>query len=345
MKFIKKILLFINIVICVLTIIAYISPYADPNITWLLSFFGLAYPYFLVLNLVFIVLWLFRGSKYAFLSAIVVLTGFHYVSETIVWNKPVKSVEKGIKVLSYNLNQGYYLYEKKIGNGELVNYLIKRDPDILLLQEVNTAYIQEEIKGLKTYGYKLKLPEIGTSIYSKYPFVRKGNIDFIMQTNSCIWGDFVIGDDTVRIYSVHFKSNQISKQAEDIVAFIENENKIESKTVKSILRNYKNNVQVRAQQVKKVKDHILNSQYPVIIGGDFNDPPVSYTYTQFNEFLKDAFKEKGLGLGITYLGVIPFLRIDYLMVSNEIEVLEFDAGSKKFSDHYPIQMKVKIKAK
>lgn len=342
MKFIKKIVFFVNIVICIFTLISYLAPFVDPNKTWVLSFFGLAYPYFLLINLLFIILWMFRGSKNAFLSVIVILLGFHYVGELFVWKKPDIDIEKGIKIISYNLNQGYYLYEKKIPQGELENYLIDDDPDICLLQEVNTAYIQDEIKGLKAFGYKLKIPDIGTSIYSKYPYVRKGHIDFIMATNSCIWGDFKIGSDTVRIYSVHFKSNQISKQAEDIVAVIEKENKIESKNIRGILRNYKNNVKIRAEQVKQVKEHILKSPYPVIIGGDFNDPPVSYTYREFNDFLQDAFKEKGLGFGISYQGVIPFLRIDYLFVSKEIKILEFKTDSRKYSDHYPITAEVKI---
>jgi endonuclease/exonuclease/phosphatase family metal-dependent hydrolase len=342
MKFIKKILLFANLVLSILTLISYLAPFVDPNSTWVLSFFGLAYPYFLLGNFIFIILWISRGSKNAFLSIIVVLIGFHYIRETFVWKKPGEKSERGVKILSYNLNQGYYLYEKKIGKGELENYLIEKDPDICLLQEINTSYIQEEIKGLKTLGYKLKLADMGTGIYSKYPFIKKGIIDFTMTTNSCVWGDLKVGGDTLRVYSVHFKSNQISKQAEDFVAVMEKENKIESKNVKSILRNYKNNVQIRAEQVKKVKDHILKSPHPVIIGGDFNDPPVSYTYREFNDFLQDAFKERGLGFGISYLGVIPFLRIDYLFVSKGIKILEFNTDSKKYSDHYPIEAKVKI---
>ncbi|MGE5355359.1 MAG: endonuclease/exonuclease/phosphatase family protein [Deltaproteobacteria bacterium] len=292
--------------------------------------------------MIFITIWILRGNRYAFVSIIVILLGFHYIGETIVWNKPSEKKEQGIKVMSYNLNQGYYLWDKKIPKGELKNFLIKDNPDIFLVQEFETDYILEEISGLKSFNYKLKIKDVGTCIYSKYPFLRKGHIDFDMSTNSCIWGDFKIGKDTIRIYSVHFKSNQVSKQAEDIMAEFENKNKIEPKSIKSILRSYKNNVQIRAKQVVQVKEHILRSPYPVIIGGDFNDPPVSFTYREFNDFLKDAFKEKGLGFGITYQGVIPFLRIDYLMVSPSIEILEFDTGSKKFSDHFAIEAVIKI---
>jgi endonuclease/exonuclease/phosphatase family metal-dependent hydrolase len=324
-----------------LLLISYISPFIDPSRFWIFSFFGLAYPYLLVLNFMFILLWILHYNKYFLLSTFVILLGYHYVSETIKLSKP-KNTESGIKIVSYNLNQGYYMYDKGIEKGSLADYLIDLEPDILLLQEMNTDYIKEELRILKSFPYKVLIPEIGTGIYSKYPYIKKGKVDFTLETNSCIWADFKLKKDTIRIYCVHFQSNQVSKEAETMVQNIEKEKGFKSQNLKKILNNYKKNVQVRADQVKLVKNHILRSKYPVIIGGDFNDPPVSYTYHEFNAFLKDSFKEKGFGLGITYQGAIPLLRIDYIMVSNEIQVTRFNTLKRKLSDHYPIEAEIKI---
>lgn len=123
---------------------------------------------------------------------------------------------------------------------------------------------------------------------------------------------------------------------------MEKEQKIESKNIRNILSLYKNNVQLRADQVKIVKENITQSPYPVFIGADFNDPPISYTYMQFHDLLKDSFKEQGIGLGITYGGVVPLLRIDYLWVSKNIEVTGFENFNVNYSDHYPIIGKYKI---
>lgn len=342
MKFVRKILLMVNAVAGILLLISYVSPFIDPSKFWIFSFFGLAYPYLLLLNFLFILLWILRFNRYFLLSTIAILIGFHYISETIKLSKP-KVTESGIKIVSYNLNQGYYMYDKGIEKGSLADYLIDLEPDILLLQEMNTDYIKDELRILKSFPFKVIIPEIGTGIYSKYPYIKKGKIDFTLATNSCIWADFKLNKDTVRIYSVHFQSNQVSKEAETMVQNIEKENGFKSNSMKKILNNYKKNVQVRADQVKLVKKHILKSKYPVIIGGDFNDPPVSYTFHEFNAFLKDSFKEKGFGLGITYQGAIPLLRIDYIMVSNEINVSRFNTLKRKLSDHYPIEAEINIR--
>ncbi|MEZ4908614.1 MAG: hypothetical protein R2771_13470 [Saprospiraceae bacterium] len=169
-----------------------------------------------------------------------------------------------------------------------------------------------------------------------------GKIDFNTKTNSGVWADISVGDSIIRCYSVHLKSNQISRKAQEVVDDMENNQKIESKNIKNILSLYKNNVQIRAEQVKIVKKEILSSPYPVIIGADFNDPPISYTYKQFSEKLHDSFKDKGVGLGISYGGVIPFLRIDYLLVSDKLKTLDFSNYNVNYSDHFPILASYKI---
>jgi endonuclease/exonuclease/phosphatase family metal-dependent hydrolase len=71
--------------------------------------------------------------------------------------------------------------------------------------------------------------------------------------------------------------------------------------------------------------------------GDFNDTPNSYTYHQIAKNLNDAFQEAGSGIGTTYIGAIPFLRIDYILYSPEFFTpLFFRIIPKKLSDHFPI---------
>jgi endonuclease/exonuclease/phosphatase family metal-dependent hydrolase len=337
MKLLNRILLFLNLLIVAATLAAYAAPFVNPASFWPFSFFGLIYPYLLLSNIIFIIIWVSIKHRFAFISGFVLIAGFPFVSATVAINKPTVEVHNGIKLMSFNLNQGYYLYENGIEKGELLNFLIISDPDILLLQEYNSDYIKNELQPFKSHPNRLELPQIGTSIYSKFPYINSGEVEFNKGTNSCIWGDFLIGGDTIRIYSVHFQSNEVSKKAEEFVIAVEKERKFETENVKGILRKYKHNVQLRASQVQMVRDHIATSPYPVIIGGDFNDPPVSFAYRQFNSFLTDSFRERGFGTGITYHGVIPFLRIDYIMISKQLEVIDFNVNKVKYSDHYPLE--------
>ena len=42
----------------------------------------------------------------------------------------------------------------------------------------------------------------------------------------------------------------------------------------------------RGDQVEKLKKHILESPFRVIVCGDFNDSPVSYTYYKFSSIMQ-----------------------------------------------------------
>jgi endonuclease/exonuclease/phosphatase family metal-dependent hydrolase len=87
---------------------------------------------------------------------------------------------------------------------------------------------------------------------------------------------------------------------------------------------------------------IEQSPYPVIICGDFNDTPSSYTYHQLSEGLIDAFKESGNGIGHTYGGALPSFRIDYILHDERFKSTRFNTIRSKFSDHYPITTSLKL---
>ena len=79
-----------------------------------------------------------------------------------------------------------------------------------------------------------------------------------------------------------------------------------------------------------------SSPYPVIVAGDFNDTPVSYTYRVMRRGLNDAFVEAGYGAGFTYSGKYPPNRIDYILYSDGIDCIDFDIVKVRYSDHYPV---------
>jgi len=342
MKIIKAIVYFINVIVVIVTLLSYISPFVNPSQFWAFSFFGLIFPILLFLNLFFIVYWFFASKKKMLLSVFVLILGFSNVLKTISFNIPEKVAHSGISVLSYNLNQGNFLYKNKIKKGELGIFINKQNVDILLVQESSSKRIHKELGFAKKFKFKHKEKRIGTAIYSKNPIINSGRIDFNLKTNSCLWADIKFKNDTLRVYSVHFQSNKISKQADEIAKDFEKDQAVKSKDVRLVLSKYKANVQIRAAQVRKVRKHILNSPYKVILGGDFNDPAISYTYQEFAELLKDSFKEKGFGMEVSYAGSIPFLRIDNIFVSPDIEVLEFHTLKDKYSDHYAIKSILKL---
>ena len=98
----------------------------------------------------------------------------------------------------------------------------------------------------------------------------------------------------------------------------------------------------RPKQVDIVLEDIRNSPVESIVTGDFNDTPMSYTYQQLKKGKKDSFVEAGKGLGGTYSGLWPFIRIDYVLLPGSCKVQYHKVVRKPFSDHYPIVTRLKI---
>jgi endonuclease/exonuclease/phosphatase family metal-dependent hydrolase len=99
----------------------------------------------------------------------------------------------------------------------------------------------------------------------------------------------------------------------------------------------------RAGQVDIMAKHIDVSPYPVIVCGDFNDTPVSYTYNKIRGDRLDTFCEVGRGMPSTYrLSVVPFFRIDYILHDKMIKSLSYKVHDIDLSDHFPVSSVVDV---
>ena len=104
------------------------------------------------------------------------------------------------------------------------------------------------------------------------------------------------------------------------------------------MAKYKRYVAKRSLQANMIRKHMNHSPYPVILAADINDPPVSYTHRILSMDHIDSFVAAGNGLGISYAGHIPLLRIDNVILSEDFKVLDHQVLRKKYSDHYPVRV-------
>jgi endonuclease/exonuclease/phosphatase family metal-dependent hydrolase len=105
---------------------------------------------------------------------------------------------------------------------------------------------------------------------------------------------------------------------------------------KSIVKKLKRAYGFRGGQADIVREQLDKSPFPVIICGDFNDVPNSYTYFHIRGNLQDAFIKKGFGVGRSYVHISPTLRIDYLFADKKFEVLQCKKFNLPYSDHHPV---------
>src|SRR5690606_18404993 len=148
--------------------------------------------------------------------------------------------------------------------------------------------------------------------------------------NNTLFADLVKGQDTIRIYGIHLESLGIIPR----VSFLqESDNEKLRKRVSMAFEK-------QQLQVEAILAHKKQTSHPVIIGGDLNNTPFSYSYRKLNNGMQDAFRERGNGLGTTYKFEKYPMRIDYIFASEELDILSFNTVEKTFSDHYAVRASV-----
>ncbi|SHF52766.1 Metal-dependent hydrolase, endonuclease/exonuclease/phosphatase family [Mariniphaga anaerophila] len=341
---IKIIVLCLNLIAVVALLAAYLSGYVSPEKWWIPSFFGLAYLVVLGVNLFFIVFWLIVRPRYMLLSLLTILAGWGVFNRFIQFKG--KHIEKGdIKILSYNVH--HFGGNKQISSqqtaAEIVSFLEEQSPDIICLQEArlrqnnifNLAKTVEELSFINHYQYARTSSTFGSVTLSRFPIVNMDEIRFDNSRNITICTDVVIGNDTVRVFNVHLHSYGIDPKDYSIIdSGVSTEEEL--KDARKVGSKLKSGFMIRANQVETIRKMIDETPYPVVVCGDLNDVPASFSYQQIQQGLKDAFVCSGKGLGRTFINMRPFLRIDYIFHSPKFESFNYKTHNFRYSDHLPV---------
>jgi endonuclease/exonuclease/phosphatase family metal-dependent hydrolase len=350
-RILHRVFLGINIFFALPLLISYLAVHINPGDFALPAFFGLAYPYLLLINLVIVVLWAVNLRFEAFISIVVIAIGFTHFSNYIKLRKPGSDKEGAFKVMSYNLRLFNYYENKGVSDSEKKVFALVRSskPQIICFQELYIKGDPEEkdreIKkalGGKYYSHtkltgKGKDKYYGIATYSVYPIVGRGQILHPGSSSLSIYTDIVIESDTFRVFNNHLQSFRLRSIEESFMEeLIGAEDKQTMNEVRSLSHSLREGFKRRALQSQVVKDYLNRSPYPVIVAGDFNDTPVSYAYRKIRKGLSDSFVSSGYGAGFTYRGNYPPNRIDYILYDNKLTSVNFEIIKVKYSDHYPI---------
>jgi endonuclease/exonuclease/phosphatase family metal-dependent hydrolase len=328
-------------IVILLTLISYICPHINPAIFPWISFVGTAFPWILLLNVFFVLLWAWHRSRFAFYHIGMILFGWQYVAGFIGFDFGKDTVpEKAITVATHNLGglfrgqkRSEALYEK---TASAYSRFLQENgfPDLLCTQETGGKFYPILAQKMG-YPYTFNLKK-GTVILSRYPIEGGGDIPFGATANSSLWADIRIGKQLVRVYNVHLQSNKVTSTTEKVIEGGELDEGETWHDIGIVLGQVGRATGVRAEQAQRLREHINKCPHPVILCGDFNDTPNSYVYTLLSEGFTDTFTEKALGMGTSFAGVLPFLRIDYILTDPAFKVYSCKTVHGKFSDHFPV---------
>ena len=193
----------------------------------------------------------------------------------------------------------------------------------------------------KTFPYSFIPEGLSQAIYSRYPIKQSQTIEFPNTNNGAIWADLDVKGMTIRIINVHMQTTNFDRMRSKAAQARGAQDEEQERAIYlDYSDNFRENTVRRAGQAEQISSLINATEYPLIVCGDFNDPPGTFTYETLKSGLKDGFQTAGEGYGATYRGVHHLLRIDYLFHSTLLEGIKYKVIPYDMSDHNPVYLEV-----
>lgn len=323
-----------------------ISPFISPNFWVFTSYFGLAFWFILGFNLLILICLIFlKAKKWILLPLIALIIAIPSFKRS--YSIKQKTTEPGnIKVMTYNVCHFSDVTSDKNHNSkqDIIDIINAQNPDIVCMQESGqwndkTAKDFAEKINCKYYAFN-NVKHNGNVFFSKYPLFKDDFTDKCdANTTYVVRGVDAGGLGKFYLECVHLQSFMITN---DEIEYINDARIYDRKSDaigKSVFFKLKEGFEGRTADTKDLVENLPVNGMPIVVCGDFNDTPMSYTYRRMRKAgMNDAFLEVGTGLGKTYCGKLPLLRIDYFWHNDYIVPMTYERVKKKLSDHYPIIM-------
>ena len=352
--FILALLAFIGLIAMALSVA---NPYLDPKQFIWTSFFGLAFWEIFAFNLVIFIALLLLWSRKAWIAVLALVVAIPGVRKSYSLGKPVNE-SSFIRVMSYNVHNFNHVdaeTDKEDFAYKVMNKVREQNPDVLCCQEfaayekgVSRSKCIENFAqgaGFQHIYYNRKSSFAGNVVFSKYPLTKvMSDTGLGKEITSGVLVAVDAGEKG-RFYvaNLHLISYQITDGEINVLTnSTELRNQFDTVGM-SVARKLKYAFEKRSEEMSEVLESVAQLDGPIIMCGDFNDTPLSYTYRQMQKAgFVDSFTKVGRGIKPTYAGKLPLMRIDYIWGNDNVKPLNFKRIRYKASDHYPVVMDFKI---
>lgn len=339
-----------------------LSPYINPWHFWIAALAGLAFPIIWVLNSVNLVFSFFADKRIFYVTLIYLMAGTPMMMRhfSISLKMGCDEETEQFSIMSFNVEgfNGISGKDKYTGQKEIHSYINDKTPDIVCLQEYSMkgrkhgAFYKTLTENLhlsykQLSGYNAEALSTSTILVtaSKHEILNQGIVYSPDNEIFAIFSDILLGSDTVRVFNVHLQSvkliseKQILKPERDQVL-----KKKSARNVISSVRKLKIAFRIRSHQSLILAGSIKASPYPVIVAGDFNDTPASFSFRTIGKSLKEAAYLRTNGFSRTYAESYYPLKIDHIFMDKSLNTCNFRRDKVELSDHYPVIAGFSIRA-
>lgn len=345
--FILALLAFVGLVAMALSVL---NAYVDPKTFIWTTFFGLAFWEILFYNILILLLLLSMKSRKAWIAVLALMIAIPGFSKSYSRGKKVET-ESSIRIMSFNVHNFKHIDGKTSQEEfaeQIVNMVREQNPDILCCQEFSgfskkvsrPQCIQDfaDDAGFQYIYYNRRSNYAGNVVFSKYPIEKVADVSDFAKEHT--YGVMVLVDagdkGKFHVANIHLLSYMITDSEIESLTTPQERQEYEA-LGKTLVHKLNFAFQCRSEELQKVIAGLTPIEGPIIVCGDFNEPPLSYNYRQMQKAgFVDTFTKVGHGIKPTYAGKLPLLRIDYIWSNDGVTPLIFNRHRWKASDHYPI---------
>ncbi|WP_321332117.1 endonuclease/exonuclease/phosphatase family protein [uncultured Bacteroides sp.] len=345
----------ITFILACLAIAGTFARYISPIHSSLLPLLGMLLPVLITLNLIIAIYWVIRRRYWMCMPILAIALNFSYLNcifQISLGEKVLLANHKSLKVATYNVHSFGNEFDG-FSCKKIARYMNDQKVDIICFQEFagNNDFTIDSIKqALSAWKYSVIVPYnelnlIPLAVFSKYSITNSRLITYPGSRNCSLWCDIIINGKKLRLFNNHLQTTNMSTNRKDINRALQETGNTygESEALIKALTQTGTNFIKRAQQAETVRKLVAESPYPVLLCGDLNSTPSSYTYHTVKSNLLDGFQTSGRGYAYTYRFYKHLLRIDYIFHSPELQgVNYFSPDINLCSDHNPVIMEVGV---
>ena len=347
-KYFSAVILTITIFLFVIILVGLYGGEVSPEGNTLRATATMLLPIFVALNLLTLLYWAIRRSWFVLIPLVSMACSYRYVGTIFQFGSKPEDVKYDLAVATYNVHR-FNRDATGIVSMEVVNTLQRQGADIICMQEFDNAAsgdvrtVLEKCKEL--YPHQVLSKDL--AILSRYPIKESKAMPFEFSNNGALWADVQVSKEhLICVFNVHMETTGISGNLHQAAkaAAGQGGTKIDMMMQEEVrgrlADSYVFNGIVRGGQAVQIANEKHNTPHPIILCGDFNDVPYSYTYLTLLGQLKDGFREGGHGFASTYNGAKGLMRIDYIFHSEGMKSVDYYTLDAEYSDHKPVISKI-----